>query len=361
MLPRVALWTPNLSMGGAEVWCQTLVTASHDTHLWWTGVAVNAGHSMDADLLQRIAAKCPVFATTQRGGQQDWRDNVLLVESAAEAVRGAVQNSADVLLTWGDLGHLRALSHYDQCPPVICVSHSSHHTPERLGEYRFPVALVAVSDAARRPYTMPGNPPVDVIYNGIDPQRLDGHYSRAQIRALWGVRDDQRVIGYVGRLSPEKNPWALELALSALDDNWCGVRYGDPYNGCPRLAVHDRLLAFRSTSDVGSVYRGLDVLLLASQTEACSLTLIEAWYAGVPVVATRVGAIPELEQQYGQLTVPVRQGAGPRELAAACELAVMQPTFVRTAAALARREFTVQAMVRNWANYISNFLATVNG
>lgn len=57
------------------------------------------------------------------------------------------------------------------------------------------------------------------------------------------------------------------------------------------------------------------------------MLLAEAWYCGLPVVSTRVGAVPELEEMFGPLVsaVPIRPTA--EELALAVEGA-LKPTTI---------------------------------
>ena len=51
---------------------------------------------------------------------------------------------------------------------------------------------------------------------------------------------------------------------------------------------------FTGRADVREYYAFLDVLLLTSVREAQPLVILEAYCAGVPVVSTRVGNVPEL-------------------------------------------------------------------
>ncbi|MGH7936556.1 MAG: glycosyltransferase, partial [Chthoniobacterales bacterium] len=63
---------------------------------------------------------------------------------------------------------------------------------------------------------------------------------------------------------------------------------------CRRLAITDAVTLAGQQDNVGDYYGIADVLLLPSHSEGCSNVLLEAMAAGVPVVATDVGGIPEV-------------------------------------------------------------------
>jgi glycosyltransferase involved in cell wall biosynthesis len=109
----------------------------------------------------------------------------------------------------------------------------------------------------------------------------------------------------VGRIETEKNPLLLADVLAALrrhDERWrlvvCGVGgLEDELRArLAQLGVDDaaELLGYVPV-DAGlmDVYRSADVFLHVSWTEGLPQVLYEAWAAGVPVVATAVGGVPD--------------------------------------------------------------------
>ena len=94
--------------------------------------------------------------------------------------------------------------------------------------------------------------------------------------------------------------------------------------------------------------------MLASHREAFSLTLIEAWIAGTPVVATPVGALPELQQKYGSLAVQVPSNPTAEELAeGVCRAAGAEGEEIAARAqALALEHFTCEKMLDRWTKYL---------
>ena len=97
----------------------------------------------------------------------------------------------------------------------------------------------------------------------------------------------------VGRLAPQKGYDVLVDALPALPDAVVAVAGDGPLEAELRArAPQLRLLGRRE--DVADLYAAADVVVLPSVWEARSLTAQEALLAGRPLVATRVGGLPEL-------------------------------------------------------------------
>ena len=143
------------------------------------------------------------------------------------------------------------------------------------------------------------------IPNGVDTTLFSPlpQPATAAAAALNGDEAAALRIGFVGRLSPEKAPEAFVRAALLLRDRLPHahfVIYGD---GPLRPAVQALLARYQLESrvemagvreDMPAIYRGLDVLVSTSNSEAMPLAVMEAMASGLPVVATRVGGVPDL-------------------------------------------------------------------
>jgi glycosyltransferase involved in cell wall biosynthesis len=154
------------------------------------------------------------------------------------------------------------------------------------------------------------------IPNGIDtdrfrPQPRGDH----ALRRRHGIADDAPVVGFVGRLSPEKGPDVLLRAVLLLKtlrpDARCIVCGDGPMREAlatfvERYALGDTVHFAGVCEDMPAAYAAFDVLLSSSHSEALPLALMEAMACAVPVVATRVGGVPELvvHGQTGWLAAP---------------------------------------------------------
>jgi glycosyltransferase involved in cell wall biosynthesis len=134
--------------------------------------------------------------------------------------------------------------------------------------------------------------------------------------ALRRGANGERVVLSVGRLEAEKNPLLLADALAALaerDSRWQLVVCGEgPMRGelaarLERLRVSDRasLRGYVPNHEgLTDVYRSSDVFLHVSWTEGLPQVLLEAFAAGVPVVATDVGGVGESVRDAALLIPP---------------------------------------------------------
>ena len=144
---------------------------------------------------------------------------------------------------------------------------------------------------------------VRVIYNAA--LALPPGGSPAERDRLAGLAGSlpRPIVGVVGRLSQEKG---VDLFLDA-----CAVlvQKGLPFSAlvagegpgrarleahCARLGLEARVRFLGHVYDVDVLYRMLDLLVLPSRSEGLPNTLLEAMQADVPIVATAVGAVPDV-------------------------------------------------------------------
>jgi glycosyltransferase involved in cell wall biosynthesis len=141
---------------------------------------------------------------------------------------------------------------------------------------------------------------LEVIPNGVP---IDVALERDAARAELGLDTRRAVIGIVARLRPEKRH---ELALEALaslrtqgeDVVLCAVgdgpRLAELRSMSEELGVADAVVWAGELSSAQRLLGAFDVLLLCSSYEGMPLAALEALVAGVPIVSTAVGAMPEL-------------------------------------------------------------------
>jgi glycosyltransferase involved in cell wall biosynthesis len=151
--------------------------------------------------------------------------------------------------------------------------------------------------------------PVATIPLGVDAERF------ALAQPLTFERASRPRIGFVGRLEPVKGLDVLLDAFEHLPQSWSLVVAGDgPERGRVQARADGervRLLSPLAYADVPGFLRSLDVLVLPSVTilpqhrEQFGRVLVEAMAAGVPVIGSSSGAIPETIGDAG-LVVPER-------------------------------------------------------
>jgi glycosyltransferase involved in cell wall biosynthesis len=162
-------------------------------------------------------------------------------------------------------------------------------------------ACLVVSEETREEAIHFGIPPEQIylIPNGVDGRQFHPTLpeERAAARRALGLHCERLVL-YVGRLSPEKNPLGLLEAWAAIDTEARKgallVLVGDgPQRDKVQAKAQAANLAGRvhlagHCNNVATWYQAADVFVLSSYNEGLSNSMIEALASGLPVISTRV-------------------------------------------------------------------------
>ena len=160
---------------------------------------------------------------------------------------------------------------------------------------------------------------VQVIANGIDTEQFCPAYGpeeKKRLRGREGLPTDAVLFGCVAALRPVKNHRGLLQACARLakemEQDWGLVLIGDGMleselqELAGELEIAHKVHFLGARADVPELLRMLDVFVLNSNTEGLSYALLEAMASALPVLATRVGANPQLitEGREGFLVPP---------------------------------------------------------
>ncbi len=165
-----------------------------------------------------------------------------------------------------------------------------------------------------------------VIPNGIDTARFHPRSPDADRRRALGIPPGARVIGTIGRLAEIKRQDVLIAAFAGLADRFPEVHLllvGDgPLEADLRaltagLGLAERVHFAGYESQPERALWQMDVFALTSRSEGMPVSILEAWAAGVPIVASNVGGIPELitDGQTGRLVPALDVSAATEALA----------------------------------------------
>ncbi|MCW2968836.1 MAG: glycosyl transferase group 1 [Solirubrobacteraceae bacterium] len=216
--------------------------------------------------------------------------------------------------------------------------------------------VIAVSDAARTAYMERGWSPagqLTVIPNGIA-----GHASPGAGRAVrteLGLDHEDFVVGIVAALRPEKNHTVAVGAVRRLRETVPGARLLVVGDGPARDEVRAQVGRLGTAGvmtghrdDVMAVLDAIDVLVHTPSFDALPTALMEAMAAGVPVVATRVGGIPEIVEE-GVTGTLVAMPPEPGPVGEALAALARDPALRAAMGAAARRRFESHFDVNAWA------------
>jgi glycosyltransferase involved in cell wall biosynthesis len=167
---------------------------------------------------------------------------------------------------------------------------------------RFCCVSAEIAGAVTRRRIAPASKVV-VVPNGVDLEAFEGLPPQAEARNEFGIPADAFVLGTVGRLVEVKRQDFLLRAAAELRrrfaDLWVLLVGDGPERAnlealAGELGIGDRCVfaGFQERPEIG--LRAMDVFALTSRSEGFPVSLLEAWAAGVPVVAPKVGGIPDV-------------------------------------------------------------------
>lgn len=187
---------------------------------------------------------------------------------------------------------------------------TSHNWPSKRAHMRFYAFLdrlvlrhfdrvVVVSDVVAKKLKRSGvsAQKLFTIYNGVDLGKFEN-----ALPALH-LRDRGPVIGFIGRLVADKGGAILLQAarpvlrsypaatLVFVGDGPCRIEWEGL---AKRLGIADQVLFIGVRQDMPETYAALDIVVLPSLVESMPMVVLEAMAAGKAVIATRVGAIPNV-------------------------------------------------------------------
>lgn len=175
--------------------------------------------------------------------------------------------------------------------------------------------VVAVSDTLKDEILSSGIPKnkVVVINNGIDTNRFQSQNCKSQTKALLGIQENEKVIGTIGRLTPEKGQLyllkAFKMANSKLPNTKLLIIGDGPLRRsleleATGLELRDNVIFTGIRNDIPEILNIMDVFVLSSLNEGLPMALLEAMAAQIPSIATNVGAISKvIDNGYSGLLV----------------------------------------------------------
>ena len=172
------------------------------------------------------------------------------------------------------------------------------------GKYRLYDQVITISEAIRRVLVGQGVPEAEVhcVHSAIEPGAYQRPCDREAFRILFGLPPGVPVVGMAAQFIARKGHRVLLAALPAVLREHPDVRFlllgegplkGEVEGQIHRAGLEGSVLLPGYRPDLPDFLACLDVLVHPATMEGLGVILLQAGAAGVPVVASSVGGIPE--------------------------------------------------------------------
>jgi glycosyltransferase involved in cell wall biosynthesis len=182
---------------------------------------------------------------------------------------------------------------------------------------KFPDRLVTVSkELALKLYGLEiPQEKIRVIYNAVFADGIPKLNPPLEVRKEFGIPAEDKLLGVIGRLSPEKGQIFFLEAFSKLVENYPQVTALIVGEGpdekklkeyCLSKKLDLKVIFTGYQEDMTSIYNSLDLVILPSLSEGMPNVALEGMLFGKPVIGTRVGGTPEviMDRKTGILIPP---------------------------------------------------------
>jgi glycosyltransferase involved in cell wall biosynthesis len=256
--------------------------------------------------------------------------------------------------------------------PVVATVHGMNITSHELGICRTVGSrLIVVCQEAYTQALAMGVPPerLTLIANGVDTEIFTPARDGARFRAAIGVPDGAPLVGYVGRIAPEKGPDQFVRAAQYVCQRRPDVHFvlvGDGHlaeadeiaSMIQQMGIGDRVHMAGLWQDVAEVYPALDIVAQTSRSEGMPLALLEAMACARPIVAIAVGGVPEIVEVgvTGWLAGPHDWQAVGQILLTALAHPEQLPQIGQAARQRAEERFNLRASVRLTADLFQELI-----
>lgn len=166
-------------------------------------------------------------------------------------------------------------------------------------------AIICVSEVIQDILTSQVQHPqkLEVVHSGIDLDRFSGIQLQGKLRQAWQVPEDRWLIGNTSAIADHKDYFTFVDTAEYLLNQKLKAHFFIIGSGPEKAQIqqyitekglrdHIHLTGFRE--DLPSLLPELDCYLMSSKTEGLGTSILDAFAAGVPVVATQAGGIPEM-------------------------------------------------------------------
>jgi len=358
---RVGILSHSLNAGGIGTWIDLLLRNCPKEKIEFKGIfvvpsplgplpAVSKQATVD-----RLIKNCKVVSSKTRDGKQS--DGV----ETSEIIKDSFED-CDVLIGWGliDFDYLardfKGLKIY-VAHLTAAFSAGQHSILQSFS--RSATKWAGVSINCIPVFNYEDQKEVVIIPNAVDKIKCLSKNGRIETRKELGYKNEDKVLGYVGRISEEKEIFKMLGVMDSLDPSFKLLIVGEGNQKKKLLEEIDgneRIKVIDPTYDLGDIYRSMDCFILLSPEETCSFVLLEAISCGLPFVAVSNGLTCNLEYFYNVRLDEnlITKNTNPEEISEKIEKIVLNRNEdkIRDLKKLVDKEFDESLFGQRWADFI---------
>ena len=330
---KVGIASPTFLCGGAERWCLNTAKYLDKSRIEYAGLFLVHSSSF-GPLLEEAKRLGPIYSVTKD--------------------TDALKN-CDVLLYWAN-------SHpeYELVKKRICVLHNVTKYAYQFGMEGLKKDELIVATSKRMAKMFADSENVIAVHNGVDLKRIIPTIPKGQIRKQLKIGEGKLIIGSMGRCAPEKGLERIAAAAKVLGPEVIPCFIGPIYDRRIQKkiqATNPQSRFIDAKEDIGNYLQIFDCFVQSSYIEGNSLMLLEAMAAGVPIVSTPTGAIPEFFEMYGELCVTVPLYADTATLAGGILQAMASDNLLRRSAAknVVHTMYSQETIGKQWSDICCDY------
>ncbi len=230
---------------------------------------------------------------------------------------------------------------------------------------RFSDKIIAVSEQIKNDLERSGirRSKITVIQNAVQTTHKTENYeeNRRKKRLDLTIKDEEFIVGYVGRLSDEKGAqYLIEAGMLLMETGMpCkiliigdGPKRKELEDMVKMKGLEDNIIFTGFQTNIEEWMPVLDIFILPSLTEGTPMALLEAMAFGLPVVASDVGGIPEIiDSGENGILVPA---ANPDKIKEAISTICKDNCFRTKLSEMAKKTIRSKFNINEWINKIES-------
>jgi glycosyltransferase involved in cell wall biosynthesis len=333
---RIVQIVDNLVVGGAQKWIVTfagaLLNQTADSELAVVALSAVKSDALENEL-EQLGVEVQLFPF----------EKLLNPTQFFRLIRYLKQGNFDVIHTHLIRANIIGkMAGFLTGTPVVATLHSTGEAAHRYNPLRTKIETFVLRFLVKRIIAVGysvvefhakrlGHKKTDIILNAVSSQSVNSERERIAVREELKIDRSRPLLISVGRISPPKGYHDLLLAVSELRKTNVdilllivghGSLYGEISAQIITQDLMDHVILLGERNDVPRLLAAADLFVIASLREGLPLAVLEAMGAGLPIVATNVGDIPQVVSTKAGIIVPPHE---PLELARGIQFFLDEP------------------------------------